>query len=136
MPEVEFIDLTGKIQEDARGFSFFPFKGRSLKTQDLFESFHLISIRPGQVRGNHLHPGHVEWLYAFHGPGLLLWEAEPGQVRERELRGGDTLVRIPPGVAHALRNPGPKILYLLAWREAAGPEPPEQETLARPVLPK
>jgi mannose-6-phosphate isomerase-like protein (cupin superfamily) len=27
------------------------------------------------------------------------------------------LIRIPPGVAHALRNPGPEPLYLLAWRE-------------------
>ena len=86
---------------------------------------------PGQVRGNHLHPGHEEWLYPFHGAGVLLWEATPGKIQERVLAGNRCLVHLPPGVAHALKNPGPEILYLLAWREAVRPVGQEPETVPR-----
>ncbi len=131
MATVEFIDLSAEIQEDLRGISFFPWRGGVREPQDLLRTFHLISIRPGQVRGNHLHPGQEEWLHPFPGPSLLLWEEAPGVIREQEVAGGRMLVRIPPGVGHALKNPGPEILYLLAWRQAAGPSSREPETVPR-----
>jgi mannose-6-phosphate isomerase-like protein (cupin superfamily) len=131
MAALEFIDLSGEIQEDRRGLSFFPWRGRPRQAQDLLTTFHLVSIRPGQTRGNHLHPGFEEWLYLFHGTDTLIWEAPLGAVQEKEISGNRTLVRIPPGVAHALRNPGPELLYLLAWRERAGPGPGEPETVPR-----
>ncbi|MEW6387270.1 MAG: cupin domain-containing protein [Thermodesulfobacteriota bacterium] len=133
MTSVAFIDLKEEINADDRGFSFFVFPGRVRKAQDVLRSFHLVSIEPGQVRGNHLHPGHEEWLYPFHGIGVLQWEAPPGQVQERVVSGNRALVRIPPGVAHALKNPGLEILYLLAWREAVEPAGQEPETVARLV---
>jgi oxalate decarboxylase/phosphoglucose isomerase-like protein (cupin superfamily) len=119
MAEVRFINLSGEIHVDARGMSFFPWQGRLNEPRDLLKTFHLISIRPGHTRGNHLHPGHAEWLYPFHGDGVLVWEMEPGQVQERLISGDSTLIFIPPGIAHAFKNPGPEILYLLAWREEA-----------------
>jgi oxalate decarboxylase/phosphoglucose isomerase-like protein (cupin superfamily) len=134
MATVEFIDLGSEIKEDARGISFFPWQGRLREPGDLLRTFHLTSINPGQTRGNHLHPGFAEWLYVFHHPGVLLWEAA-GKVEERLLAGGRTLVRIPPGIAHAVKNPGPEILYLLAWREAAGPGATEPESVPRPLGP-
>jgi uncharacterized RmlC-like cupin family protein len=120
MAEVQFIDLSGEIHADARGMSFFPWQRRLSEPQVLLASFHLVSIRPGQTRGNHLHPGHAEWLYPFHGAGVIRWEAASGQVREQVIAGDRTLIYIPPGLAHALTNPGPEILYLLAWREEVG----------------
>lgn len=135
MADVEFIDLTGKIHEDPRGLSFFPWPGQVPKNQDLLRSLHLVSIAPGQVRGNHLHPGHIEWLYIFHGPGVLIWEGTPGELKEQTISGNRTLIRIPAGIAHAVRNPGPEVLYLLAWREAADGGPAEPETRRRPLLP-
>lgn len=117
MHTVEFIDLTPEIQEDARGFSFYPLKGRVLNPAALPAVLHVVSIAPGRVRGNHVHPAKVEWLYPFHGQGFFLWEPRPGDVRERLITGHRLLIRIPPGVPHALRNPGPEPLYLLAWRE-------------------
>lgn len=134
MPAVEFIDLAGEIKEDPRGFSFFPWRGRRRKPEDLLRTFHLLSIRPGQSRGNHLHPGHSEWLYTFHGAGVLIWEEQPGQLRQREVTGNQTLIRIIPGVAHALRNPGPEMLYLLAWREVAAPGAGAPVTVPRPLV--
>ena len=73
MTDVAFMDLKEEIKEDYRGFIFFTFRGRVREPQDVLRSFHLISILPGQVRGNHLHPGHTEWFYPFHGTWVLLW---------------------------------------------------------------
>jgi len=88
--------------------SFFPWQGRLQAPGDLLPTFHLISIRPGQNRGHHLYPG---------------------QVRERVISGDRTLIRIPPGLAHAVTNPGPELLYLLAWREVSGPGPGDPKTI-------
>ena len=133
MAEVQFIDLSGEIKADARGMSFFPWQGRLKATVDLLPTFHLISIHPGHSRGHHLHPGHAEWLYPFHGSSVVTWEAAPGQIRERVIAGDRTLIHIPPGLAHAVTNPGPEILYLMAWREQAGEGPTDPETVPRPL---
>jgi len=117
MEALQFIDLAGEIQEDSRGFSFYPLKGRVQDPGRLPADFHLVSIAPGQTRGNHLHPERWEWLYPFHGRGLFRWEPRPGDRQEQEVSGRRLLIRIPPGVPHALHNPGPEPLYLLAWRE-------------------
>ena len=121
MEAVQFFDISREIREDSRGFSFYPLKDRVQEPGTIPEAFHLVSIAPGQVRGNHLHPERWEWLYPFHGTGFFLWEPHPGDLRERMVSGRRLLIRIPPGVAHAVRNPGPEPLYLLAWREG-GPD--------------
>ena len=100
---------------------------------ELPSTFHLVSIGPGQSRGHHLHPGQAEYLYPFHGRAVFTWEAAPGQVRERVISGDRTLIHIPPGLAHAVTNPGPELLYLMAWREVAGPGPGEPETVPHPL---
>ena len=133
MVGVEFLDLTGKIHEDPRGFVFFPWQEGAPGSQDLFRTFHLISIAPGEVRGNHLHPGYREYLLTFHGEAILTWEEPAGEVKERRLSGHRTLVNIPPGIGHALKNPGPGILYLLAWREPTGDASGEPETIPSPL---
>ena len=136
MADVRFIDLSKEIKEDDRGLSFFPWQGRLHEIRDLLKTFHLISIQPGYTRGNHLHPGHTEWLYPFHGDGILLWEAAPGQIQERLISGDMTMIHVPPGIPHAVKNPGPEILYLLAWREEVeGTATTEPETVQHEVKP-
>ena len=120
MAAVQFIDLSGEIHADTRGMSYFPWQGGLQAPKDLSRTFHLISIRPGHIRGNHYHPGHAEWLYPFHGIGILIWEEAHSQAQERAISGDSTLIHIPPGIAHAVKNPGPEILYLLAWRGVVG----------------
>jgi len=132
MADVEFIEIAKEIHRDERGFSFFPWTGRAQEPREVLRTLHLVSVLPGQTRGNHYHPGHEEWLYLFHGDGLLAWEAE-GQIKERMIAGGDLMIRIPPGVAHALTNPGPKVLYLLAWREPAGEGAAEPESVFKVI---
>jgi oxalate decarboxylase/phosphoglucose isomerase-like protein (cupin superfamily) len=133
MAEAQFIDLRGEIKGEDRGMSFFPWQGRLPAPGDLLSTFHLVSIRPGQSRGHHRHPSHAEWLYPFHGAAVLIWEAAPGQVREQIIAGDRTLIHIPPGLAHAVRNPGPDILYLLAWREATADSHGDPDTVPHPL---
>jgi oxalate decarboxylase/phosphoglucose isomerase-like protein (cupin superfamily) len=132
MAEVEFIDISAELHQGERGFAFFPWQGRLPDPPEVLRTCHLVSVEAGYSRGHHLHPGHEEWLYLFHGHGVLAWEAS-GQIRERLVTGGRTLIRIPPGVAHAVTNPGPEILYLLAWRQATGEGLTELETVPRQV---
>ena len=87
MTDVRFIDLGGEINADDRGMSFFPWQGRLTEPAGLLQTFHLVSVRPGHTRGHHLHPGHAEWLYPFHGDAIFTWEASPGQVREQVITG-------------------------------------------------
>jgi dTDP-4-dehydrorhamnose 3,5-epimerase-like enzyme len=130
---VDFIDLTEEIFTDARGLSFFPLRERVFRPDALIQNFHLVSINPGQVRGNHVHPGHLEWLYPFHGAGDFIWQEPDGTRKERRLAGGRVLIRISPGSAHAMRNPGPEVIYLLAWREATAEGEDQPETVSHPL---
>jgi len=133
MAVVDFIDLTEEIVEDPRGLSFYPFKNRVSRAEVLIPNFHLVSIRPGQVRGNHVHPGHAEWLYPFHGEGDFIWQTPEGVKETRRLDGGRVFIRIAPGVAHAMRTIGPEPIYLLAWREPLDEEQNQPETVPYPI---
>ena len=133
MAAVEFIDLTEEVSEDPRGFSFFPFRNRVSRGDVLIPNFHLVSIQPGQVRGNHAHPGHLEWLYPFHGQGDFIWKSPDGTQASRHIAGRRVLIRIFPGVAHAVRNTGTEPISLLAWREPMGEEQGRPETVPYPV---
>lgn len=134
MAAVEFLDVSGEIFSDARGLSFYPFKERVSRPEILVQNFHLVSVQPGQVRGNHLHPGHWEWLYPFHGEGDFVWVEPDGARKSRRLAGGRVFIRIAPGVPHALRNPGPEPVYLLAWREPVSGEIGQPDTVPHPVI--
>ena len=97
-------------------------------------SCHLISIVPGQVRGQHQHPHKTEWLYVFHGQGQLFWRTRDDQLQQRLLDDNRTLVVIPPGIPHTLRNDGSDPLYLLAWRAALQPGREEPDTVPEPLI--
>ena len=130
MADPEFIDVSATMAQDGRGFSFFPWRDRAADPNEVVRTVHLVSIQPGRSRGHHYHPGHEEWLFTFHGAGVLAWESG-GRIRERTISGNGTLICIPPGVPHALTNPGPELLYLLAWRQPAGSGPAEPESVSQ-----
>lgn len=121
--DIRFLDMGDAWREDERGFVCFLFQHLepTAPAREVCASCHLISILPGQVRGQHQHPLKTEWLYVFQGQGEFFWRPQGDQVRQRRLSGNRTLVVIPPGIPHALRNDGPDPLYLLAWRAALQP---------------
>ena len=132
----QFFDLGDKIRRDERGLAYFPFREAAATPEGptILESFHLVSILPGQVRGNHQHPHKREWLYVFNGEGNFVWQDDQGQKHQQRLADDRTMVIIPPGMPHALSNEGSQVLYLLAWRVPERPEVTEPDTVPSPVL--
>ena len=125
MDEVEFIEAETAFEETHKGWAFFPFHVRAVPYHQVDgTSFHTVKSNPGQIRGNHLHPGVEEWLHTFGGPAVFYWQGEDGEVKRREIDNEYTIVRIKAGVPHAILNPGPLPTYLVAFRS----EPPEAET--------
>ena len=61
-----------------------------------------IELKPGSIRGNHVHRIKREFLYLTSGRlRLALQDCATGETASTELSAGD-LVLIPPGIAHAL----------------------------------
>jgi len=84
-------------------------------------------MEPGTIRGNHVHPNVTEWLLFCGGPILLVWQdPDSDTTRQTLVDNHHTLVIIPPGVKHAIKNIGEGILYLVAFRSpASSPSEPE-----------
>ncbi len=133
---IQFLDLGDSLRQDERGFVYFPFQSLpdSLPRAEMCTSCHLISILPGQIRGQHQHPDKTEWLYVFHGQGQLFWRTRDHHLQQRLLSGNRTLVVIPPAIPHTLRNDGLAPLYLLAWRAAQQPGRDEPDTVPEPLI--
>ena len=117
MPFVEIKKLKdGFFSDPKTGWSSYPFMfgfgGREVDIRGV----HVVSIYPGQVRGNHYHEKTNEFLYIFAGNGEFIWE-EDGGLKSHIVHGTPTVITIPPGIKHAFRNLGEDIVYLLAVRD-------------------
>ncbi len=138
MPEtdIQFLDLGDSLHQDESGFVYFPFQSLPFSTPvtEMLTSCRLISILPGQIRGQHQHPHKTEWLYVFRGQGRFFGRLKDDRLRQRWLDDHRTLVIIPPGIPHTLRNDGSGPLYLLAWRVALQPGLDEPDTLPEPLI--
>jgi quercetin dioxygenase-like cupin family protein len=78
----------------------------------------LISVRPNEALPVHSHPKEEQFYYVLEGEGVL----RLGE-NEHPLRPG-LAVSIPPGIAHGVRNTGPRALRFLDifidWSAQAG----------------
>jgi UDP-2-acetamido-2,6-beta-L-arabino-hexul-4-ose reductase len=87
-------------------------------------AMHLVSIRPGASRGNHLHRNATEWILMFGGPGKLAWRCpEGGNIREFVIQGGGPeLFQVPPRVEHIITNTSMEDIYALVFYDHDSPE--------------
>jgi dTDP-4-dehydrorhamnose 3,5-epimerase-like enzyme len=122
MPSIQLITLPQNYSTDHRGWSFAPFKNlKGIQQVEVdWNSFHAVSLEPGIVRGNHVHSETTEWLFFCGGPVLLAWQ-EAGSLSPQSLviENNHTLVIIPPGVSHAIKNKSTVTTYLIAFRSPA-----------------
>lgn len=117
MQEVEFIDAGQAFYESVHGWAFFPFQAEAMPFDRVDgTSFHVVKSNPGEIRGNHRHPGVEEWLHVFGGLSVFYWQTSDGQVRKKAIDNEHTIIRVAPGVPHALSNPGPDDVYIVAFR--------------------
>ena len=134
--DIQFLDLGDSWRDDERGVVYFPFQHLpgSLPREEMCTSCHVVSIEPGQIRGQHHHPGKTEWLFLVHGSGRLFWRGGDGRLRERLLTRHADHGGHPAGHAPhvAERRIGP--LYLLAWRAALEPTGDEPDTVPAALI--
>lgn len=94
---------------------------------------HLVSIEPGQVRGNHRHPTRNEWLLVHaRGNWELAWKpaGEDAAMCHQAMLPGAVTITLPAGIAHALKNTGDRPLWALSWSDRpTGPTDTETVSL-------
>ena len=81
------------------------------------QDLHFASIRPGAIRGNHVHTGKREVIAVVAtGRWSLHWDTGSStEPRQRTFAGDDAvLVEIPPLWAHAIRNESDADLWIVA----------------------
>jgi len=96
---------------DPRGWVIEPVQEELLSAQ---RNVHVVLSHPGAVRGNHYHKRSTE-VFVLMGPGLVRIR-EAGGIRDITVPEGEAFrFTIPPGVAHAMQNPGPKPMVLMSF---------------------
>ena len=121
------LDLTELSWGDERGWGLRPLDALPLDVDDVGD-LHVVSLRPGAVRGNHVHERGTEWLLVCGGPVVAAWREERGPVGRLEIPGeAPCLLEIPAGTPHAVKNVSERVLHLVAIndREDAPTEPVE-----------
>lgn len=133
MLEPKQFDLTGITRTDGRGWSLNPLAAAGLDP-GRGGGLHLVSIRPGTSRGNHVHSDATEWLVLFGGPATLVWRSpDQPEPREMQLEGaGPWLLELPPRVEHAIENRADADCYLLAFYDRPSPATQPSAALFRP----
>ncbi len=131
MPKKTTKTVKARVFEDERGAVLFPaFSAatlRRLKAGNLKE-FHIATLKPGAVRGNHVHPHHEEYLICVGGDGEVLLRRKSGPIAVLRLR--NETIKVPRGVAHAIVNRGADDLVVACFY---GPSP-KKLTRVREVL--
>jgi UDP-2-acetamido-2,6-beta-L-arabino-hexul-4-ose reductase len=96
---------------DLRGLVLEPLGPHELPLQ---RNVHLVLTGPGHVRGNHYHERGREVTVVF-GPALFRYRDGPA-VRDVVIAAGQAYrITIPPGIGHAIQNPGPEPMILISF---------------------
>lgn len=96
---------------DARGWVIEPISEQQISAQ---RNTHVALTAPGGIRGNHFHH-HATEVFVLVGPGLVRWR-EGGVVQDVNVPEGEAVrFTVPPGIAHAIKNTGPRPMILMAF---------------------
>jgi dTDP-4-dehydrorhamnose 3,5-epimerase-like enzyme len=119
MEPVKQIALQPNFWEDERGWGVEPFK--TVQHLPVFqENMHIVSLKPGAVRGNHYHTHSTEWILVFGGPARIVWKArEEGSAQEITVNDPEpALFEFSPGTEHAVVNDCEHDIYLFVFYDA------------------
>ncbi|HHL38947.1 MAG TPA: cupin domain-containing protein [Deltaproteobacteria bacterium] len=117
MDGVEIIRL--RRREDSRGWLLKILMRHQLGGSERFGEIYVTTARPGESKGGHFHELTTEWFALVRGSGVLTLEDKTtGERRTVELSEEEPVtVRVPPMVAHTVKNTGRGMLYLLAYSD-------------------
>jgi UDP-2-acetamido-2,6-beta-L-arabino-hexul-4-ose reductase len=99
------------------------------------KQIHFAVSKPGAVRGNHYHKSRTEWLCVTCGTGRILLEDAAANEREEVIVTGESpfLVKISPGVVHAIENCADVPMHLLVLVDEK-PDPANSDTYKRVLI--
>lgn len=127
---VKRIELGDFVWSDERGWSLGFVRAAGMEAAAV-GNFHLATIRPGCVRGNHVHPEAREWPVVAGGEAQVAWrEGAAGERRiERIETKGAVMFEFGSGTGHAVRNTGQKDLFILAFNDCEKPVTERHEVI-------
>ena len=123
MDTVKQVKLEKNTWQDARGWGINPLD--ALGISDGFTgSMHLVSLKPGTVRGNHYHTDATEWIFIFGGKAKIVFKAAKEDSVHQILVGDSepALFEIPPDVEHAVVNTSMNDIYLTVVYDSHAPD--------------
>jgi len=112
---VSFVD----VYEDHRGAVVYPFRDVGVDPGDM-RDMHFATIVPGEVRGNHSHASHTEYILVTGAEVTAAFVSPDGLEDTITLGPEPALVTIHPGAFHAFRNDGEFPCFLTCWYSGAG----------------
>jgi len=111
---LKFYDISSFFHFDERGWRINPYADNYFNISQK-GSFHIVSILPNAVRGNHIHLTTDEWIAFWGGKCEFFWE-ERGELKRKLFEKDKAyLVFIPEGIAHACKNVGDNESFLFSY---------------------
>ena len=123
MEPVKQVVLHQNLWIDERGWGVEPFK--AVRHLHKFQgNLHIVSLKPGAVRGNHYHTHSTEWILVCGGSARILWKTKPeGSVRQSAVNDSEpALFEIAPEIEHAVVNDCEHDVYLFVFYDAVESE--------------
>jgi len=80
------------------------------------EQIYVATIKPGKIRGNHYHSKRTEWFFVVVGKAKIsLEDIKSKEKIDIKISSKEPqVITIFPGVAHAVKNIGREIVYLIS----------------------
>jgi len=118
MDKVERIDIS--LHVDERGWVAWPIEEFDLDQRQLCH-FHLPSLKPGAVRGNHYHLHRIEFALILSGPCRAIFEDNETGEQQDIIVEGDTpvLFKISSNVTHAFKNESSRDIFLMCYEQCS-----------------
>ena len=108
-----------EFDQDDRGWSIRPITDEEISAGKI-KDIHMVSMRPGAIRGNHYHAYKTEHMFVMGSSCRVVVMDNNTKEREEEIIGHNkkALLVIPPHVTHAIENVGNEMSYLLCYSKA------------------
>ncbi|MFH1990983.1 MAG: cupin domain-containing protein [Pseudomonadota bacterium] len=123
MDTVKHIGLKKNIWKDERGWGINPLEALGIKA-GLPGNLHIVSLKPGTVRGDHYHATATEWMLVFGGKAKIVWKVKKASsVHQIFVDDSEpALFEIPPDIEHAVINDSTSDIYLAVFYDSHQPD--------------
>lgn len=114
------IEKTKVLSTDDRGWAINPIQTQ----QPLLSDIHIVNLKPGIIRGNHIHHKKTEYICVLGGKLTIAWKNQSGIAQQQDINADNEsfFITIPPETAHACKNTGKTISYLVCYTNSTSQE--------------